>query len=750
MINPMSSNNDDSILYLNERVNDSPSFSYAWKILKAYYDKCLDELKNIDISVAPFSDDKEKNNVFSTVKGLFENKSLLLEAANFIGVPKEKLEEIVNKKNTNISEEWIIAKINRFYNMKLKLGHSARITYVAEENLNSMFKNQDFLNKKILENATILSALLHDIGRFYQAVHYNNLYDKVMINSEDKIAGLDVDHAVAGYYYALATSMEFHKLVKENNMEAIENFITQTVAAIVVRFHQKSNSSLSHFDYNSSNDVLNDPNLLSDMYIFINDAYTDAKVMDYRIEKSIDMRHKEFIDNFVSKIKNIINSKQIDYSDASGFITDTVFLDQIYKNIQDGIVNVIDNSNEKTLDEITEEIISVMNNEIKRISSDGISKEESNDIRLEIRAALGKILNFDISESINSKFLNSHEISDSVRFILSCAMSNTMDADKIDILNQRAVGIYNQGYYINSYSVFPTENISLIEILNYYFKFDLDKNNFVIDENIIRVINNCSNPVKDALASYLREFDIFKYNPEKKCHNIKDGITIRVDGDKVFIDEGDKVTSYNSSKFSDMFNESYLDFLCNICDVELDNFKKIKENHYDIFSVNVPTDILDNNIDKSKYDKVQTYKRLLISDSLDERFMLGKDNRILCGWINDIDNHDSDHLVNGTISGLLWQLNQFLFVNMRNRHSYEFIEKYGILDDILERFKEKSFEVGLILEDYIDYSKRFVNYMINNVKGDMLTSEDLDKARREVYESYISEKNHKKTDGVKL
>ena len=214
MINPMSANNEDAIYYLNEKSKENESFEYAWKVLKAYYDECLKELDGINTLFSPFEDELEKKNIFNLVKQELQDKNFREEAAEFIGVSSEEILSILKQKETSVFDDWMIAKINRLYNMKLKLGHSARITYIAETKLKSMLKENNYVNRKILENAVILSALLHDIGRFYQAVHYNNLIDKNMKENEKNIAGLKVDHAIAGYYYSLATSIEFHKLVK--------------------------------------------------------------------------------------------------------------------------------------------------------------------------------------------------------------------------------------------------------------------------------------------------------------------------------------------------------------------------------------------------------------------------------------------------------------------------------------------------------------------------------------------------------
>ena len=114
--------------------------------------------------------------------------------------------------------------------------------------------------------------------------------------------------------------------------------------------------------------------------------------------------------------------------------------------------------------------------------------------------------------------------------------------------------------------------------------------------------------------------------------------------------------------------------------------------------------------------------------------MLESKNGIQAGWIQAVDSHDTDHIVNSSITGLLWQLNQFLMVNMRNKHSYEFIEKYQMLDQIYEQYIEKDPIIASILKEYIDYCKTFIHYSLEHVQGDTLTSDILTDMRKEVFD----------------
>ena len=90
-------------------------------------------------------------------------------------------------------------------------------------------------------------------------------------------------------------------------------------------------------------------------------------------------------------------------------------------------------------------------------------------------------------------------------------------------------------------------------------------------------------------------------------------------------------------------------------------------------------------------------------------------------------------MVHGTISGLIWQLNQFIMVNMRNKHSYEFIKNNHILDQILEQYEKKDPEISRVVKDYIDYCKVFIDKSLEEIKTDTLTSEMLGEMREKVY-----------------
>ena len=452
--NPITVDDFEIIKWLQNESNNSPEIRYAWKILNAYYNHCKENLK-IQSNKNPFSSYKEMDDTISVVKQALKINSFCKECQEFFGKNKNYYLELINRDNLTIEEKWEIANVCRLYNMRLKLGHSARITYIAYYELSSMLKNTDNENIQLFKSTVILSALLHDIGRFYQASNYNNLVDDDMIKAEGKINNLNVDHAIAGYYYSLATSLELHK-ISTNDPNEKRKFIMEAVAATVVKFHQKSNAMLSHFDYEGTDDVLYDKDIIDEVYSFITYAYDMSKTMNYHVEDEIDPKHKKFIDDFIKSIKLMLN-KKIDYKVADGFEIDTQIVDDIHLELDSKIKEVLSDLNNKNVDDIGNNIIDIID-EILSKENNKLDNEEKKELHKEICNLLEGMLNFDVSESINDLFKSEKStIQDSVKFLLSNSLNMTMDADKIDIFNQRALGIYNVPYNPNNYSIFPDD-----------------------------------------------------------------------------------------------------------------------------------------------------------------------------------------------------------------------------------------------------------------------------------------------------
>ncbi len=715
--NPMSEDDYDAIRWLEERSKNLNSLNNAWNVLRSYYEECKKELLNMDNSISPFADPKEKNSIYNLAKEELNNIEFVKEVEDFLHISKDEILDIIDKKENDFNKEWIVAKVVRLYNMHLKLGHSARITYVAEQELEGMPKGD---NHELLERTILLSALLHDAGRFYQAAHYNNLIDSYMKLNEAKIGELDVDHAIAGYYYSLASALELHKLTNVDDQEEIMRYVTEAVAAVVVKCHQKSNTAISYFDYNGSSKAFDENGVINDLQGYLDKSYDNAKLMNYEVE--VNPKHKEFIDRFIDKMKSILFSKELDYSSASGFDVDTFYADLVYDELNTEIRDLLKDIHGKSSSDISDSIVDIINNKVSDLDRIGLTEEEKSEYKQIIEEQLSGMLNFDIATSIEEQFKNNNEIPDSIRYLISSSMSTVMDADKIDILNQRALGIYNTSYYVDSLECFPVPGKSLREILNEYFKFNLNSNEFVIDSKIKHIINNMNPNVRKMIKEQLGDLDIFDYD------KIGENVPIVLQGHNMKIGN----SLYPADNLYNLFNSDYLEYCSNNMGLDNLDFKEFKKKYVNLLQLSISREDFDSNIASlSEDNRTQAYRNLLVSDGMEERFKLEQDNGIQYGWI--LDSNNSEHIVKNNIGGLVWQLNQFIMVNMRNKHSYEFIKNNHILDQILEQYEKKDPEISRVVKDYIDYCKVFIDKSLEEIKTDTLTSEMLGEMREKVY-----------------
>ena len=78
--NPMSSNDFEAISWLEEEAVNSKELGNAWKILKAYYEECKSELKNIDMSVSPFEGEVERDRLYRLADDILSNPEFLMAA----------------------------------------------------------------------------------------------------------------------------------------------------------------------------------------------------------------------------------------------------------------------------------------------------------------------------------------------------------------------------------------------------------------------------------------------------------------------------------------------------------------------------------------------------------------------------------------------------------------------------------------------------------------------------------------------
>ena len=488
----MGESDQKAIKWLEDFAEKDPSLKESITVFKRYYQECLlelsnkklkdDELTGAELRIAViqkylkienFSSkiqigNKSKNSLPLLTKTEID-KIINLELSKSNEENLEKIMAILGKTKRETQE--IIRKIDRFYNMNLKYGHTARITYIAATNIEKLK-----ITNEIAIKAILTGALMHDIGRFYQAANYNSLFDKnmdekVVINEDGEMIDLKVDHAVAGYYYSL---MDLYRLSALGKAE-YKDLLIHSIVAVIVRFHQISNEKLPEFDSRISDFDLSD-NIEYNLINFIIESYEKADLITQVQSKYMyDKKHIRFIDRVINKIieENRLSIQSqlenafinVEYNDEDReeqiqMINEA--LEKSHQNLEEELISYYKNPNS----EKGKEILQVIVKEIK----EAINKSRGFTLISEDRIAeiIKSLPDYDIAKSIDDRF-KKEKIPKEIRKIFSIAISCTMDADKIDILNQRATGIYNAEYKPKNLSIYPVETMSFIELLNEYF-----------------------------------------------------------------------------------------------------------------------------------------------------------------------------------------------------------------------------------------------------------------------------------------
>ena len=136
--------------------------------------------------------------------------------------------------------------------------------------------------------------------------------------------------------------------------------------------------------------------------------------------------------------------------------------------------------------------------------------------------------------------------------------------------------------------------------------------------------------------------------------------------------------------------------------------------------------------DKKLQARVTFYKRIVMSDGIINRLRYAEHNEKK-KWVCEATDKESDHIVQCSITALLWQINQFIFVNMRNLYSFKLVEETDMLGTILNQYKDKGADLEYeLLKEHIEYAKNIVRAVINYCKIhnlDCVTAKDLERIR---------------------
>ena len=715
----MNGKDESAINWLLSFSESDQSFNESTKIFLEYYKKCLKKLSEKELTNQElYENQKYVNDSITFLKRPYfadkcsisydqfncmplftdDELSLISEIPSKLSVEKKvkAVESICNC--TEIEALSKLCKVNRFYNMQLKFGHTARITYIAAKEINALnIKNQ------LVKKTILTSALMHDIGRFYQAAHYNTLDDSVIKKHESKInidniesekIDLEVDHAIAGYFYSLNDLYALNSLGLKNSSD----LITHTIASVIVRFHQIPNSKLKHFEYKANNLELNKESTNA-ITAFLIESYKKASVLTRQKSKfDYDDEHILFIDKIIHEIVSTKRKKMVDdiLKATSFFTQDKKELDRIFETI-----NKIYDKKEEEKEKIEKEIIKYLqtahqnpDTQLLEMIVEKIKKEINKAAGLEVIKSseisdiIKQLANYDIASSIEQSFKNNQSIPNEIRNIISTSLNITMDADKIDILNQRAIGIYNTPYNPESYSVYVPKNMSFCDILNTYYAFNLNKEELLLDSNIIKII------IDSLKKSKINLNDVYGLNLE-------------------YLSQQDFIMVEKNSQLHRILTEIPWQEILKVPYKEKKDYERVS----DYPSIDVPTPLILQNISSLNEEKqVEVLTNLIIVPEQIELFktdeIFNRDTRKIQPEYKGI---NQEHIKWNPIVALIWQLNQFIFVNMRCKESFNFIKESNMLEKIYVQYKENPL-LQRIISKYIAYAMLFL---------DIITSEKI-------------------------
>lgn len=724
----MNGQNDEAIKWLLSFGEIDETLKESIDTFRKYYFKCLNELKRKKLTAKELEGTEAYINEVQNYLGkeffqkicLISNKnkdSLQLlteeEISVFQNIPshlnnKEKityLSEKLNKPEQEILS--IICKVIRFYNMQLKYSHTARITFVAASQVENMQITNPTAAKII-----ITSALMHDIGRFYQAINYNTLDDRVIKAEENEIhvngtsISLKVDHAVAGYYYSLMDLYVLNAL----NKATYQDLITHSIAAIIVRYHQLPNSQLQEFQSQITSFAFND-DLESDAISFIVDAFRDAPLLENQQGKyNHDKEHRKFIEKIIDEIiatkKEEIITK---YKNSSAFFEPD---EEDVNNFISKIENAFEKNNElkeKVEAQLTlyyqengddQELLDSIVNAIKKVINHHATFEVIEDD--EIESIIKKMADYDIAYSVQQKFKKHEPVKEDVKKLIALSLNLTMDADKIDILNQRAIGIYNTSYNPSSYSIYPENNLTLLELLNKHFAFQMTKTPLQIDKRILDILEeNTNQEIKNwfykqgiNLEEYKKEINTFGKMIIGPTHPLYKFIA-EIPWKNVVKNDGKQKEDYTSST---------------------DKMPTLR----------VATSTIEKNLEgKSQEEKVAFYRHLIITPEQEEGFKIADIYPLGVSKLQkEYQGTNQEYILWNPIMGLIWQINQFIFVNLRSRGSYEFLTESHTFENIYKQYQENPV-LQEIIKPYLAYAMLFVDTITNiQTDGKTLTLEE--------------------------
>ena len=676
-----------------------------------------------------------------------EELYLLLTDSNYIELSDSEKEERVSKVQLSKEEEnmtiFPFLKLHRLNNLQIKYAHTARVVYLTNYELESIPNCPS-----LVKNIALTGALFHDVGRFYQGAFYNNYLDKEM-----GIIDGNKGHAEAGYYYSLLDMISLNTLGVNNS----EDLIIHAIASLVVSRHQKANKDNVLFD-ESQPDLSFGEDLSGKLCSFVLNAYLDAKPFEggvhARFGSSIPHQQKymsEAMDAILKMTRNVLEQ----------YLSDPKELDAVLENTKEFLagsmssVFYLTKEEEKILEEAslpdgisilkregqiirTPELNDWLNQQKRRLfcENNHLNYQQFDSFLMRAQTDLAKFAQFDIVDSIERAFQGDKKLDDEVRRVIDFCLNVVMDADKLDILIQRAnkrwVNWNPKRMRIYSDSLKGESFLDVIENV-YQIPLSRDSNgNVVLDDRLMRIIreNMQSNPVfaehvkkridfskevSEDQVQALMEFlkgnyyqqmitDQFERDSNGKPIFTKDLIEIVLTAIKNKPALRDELKSYSFPIYRSMVGQVIPDEIFRVLQKHQVQLQKL-DNH----TITISYEEL-REAHPDEFKRCQLERDLLLPEDLRDKVFVMEEERKGDFRPGDHSSVDPHFYWNNIFPAIWWHIDQFILTNMRSGKSFQFLEDSKLLDRLKEAYQspECPEEFSSLIDEVIEYGKLFI------------------------------------------
>ena len=341
----------------------------------------------------------------------------------------------------------VLAKHNRLLNLEAKLAHTSRMVFMT------IYHTLDIKDPKLRELA-VLAVMYHDIGRIYQALYYPSFDDSYVKYGE--LSGnysLLESHAEVGYYFPMQNLIVQDLIRCNGNMD--ETFVMHTLMSVVIKYHGKPNSDISHYDV-TYGDVSLTPELITELEKTLIEVFKKSPEIPIRARYDTlsNINHmKEFHSDIASyiieciKLVSEIKKKSASLDEAT--VKKINSLDNYLRHYYPSSVLEGLYENPERLEDLTvlEQLFGVRPPEDFKVKSSNLGQS----INDRLENISNKILSVDFATTLNDVVAGKEtsveitpEMHSVLRKVIGAIMTITTDMDKLDIFNQRINGSWEK------------------------------------------------------------------------------------------------------------------------------------------------------------------------------------------------------------------------------------------------------------------------------------------------------------------